>query len=40
MGKITKQQFLFYFILEVLTESKKYYSDMEKICYTVIMSAR
>jgi hypothetical protein len=40
MGKITKQQFLVYFVSEVLTRSKKYYSEMEKICYAVIMSAR
>jgi hypothetical protein len=25
---------------EVLTGSKRFYSEMEKICYTVIMSAR
>jgi hypothetical protein len=29
-----------YFVSEVLTGSKKYYSEMEKICYTVIISAR
>jgi hypothetical protein len=29
-----------YFLSEVLTGSKKYYSEMEKICYAVIMSAR
>jgi hypothetical protein len=39
-GKSAKQQFLVYFVLEVLTGSKKYYSEMEKICYAVIMSAR
>jgi hypothetical protein len=39
-GKIAKQQFLVYFILEVLTGSNKFYSKMEKICYVVIMSAR
>jgi hypothetical protein len=39
-GKNVKQQFPVYFILEVLTGSKKYYSKMEKICYAVIMSAR
>jgi hypothetical protein len=39
-GKIAKQQFLVYFILEVLTGSKRFYSEMEKICYAVIMSAR
>jgi hypothetical protein len=39
-GKIAKQQFLVYFILEVLTGSKRFYSEMEKICYAVIISAR
>jgi hypothetical protein len=39
-SKVTKQQFLVYFVLEVLTGSKKYYSEMEKICYAVVMSAR
>jgi hypothetical protein len=39
-GKSAKQQFPVYFVLEVLTGSKKYYSEMEKICYAVIMSAR
>jgi hypothetical protein len=29
-----------YFLSKVLTGSKKYYSEMEKICYAVIMSAR
>jgi hypothetical protein len=29
-----------YFLSEVLTGSKKYYSEIEKICYAVIMSAR
>jgi hypothetical protein len=28
-----------YFISEVLTGSKRFYSEMEKICYTVIISA-
>jgi hypothetical protein len=36
--KIVKQQFPVYFVSEVLTGSKKFYSEMEKICYTVIMS--
>jgi hypothetical protein len=27
-------------VLEVLTGSKKFYSEMEKICYAVIMSSR
>jgi hypothetical protein len=29
-----------YFVSEVLIGSKKYYSEMEKICFAVIMSAR
>jgi hypothetical protein len=29
-----------YFISEALADSKKYYSEMEKICYAVFMSAR
>jgi hypothetical protein len=37
-GKSAEQQFSVYFVLEVLTGSKKYYSEMEKICYAVIMS--
>jgi hypothetical protein len=40
MGKVPKQQYLVYFILEVLIGSKKYYLEMEKICYAAIMSAR
>jgi hypothetical protein len=39
-GKIAKQQFLVYFVLEVLMGSKRFYFEMEKICYAVIMSAR
>jgi hypothetical protein len=35
-----KQQFLVYFMSEVLTRSKKFYSKMEKICYAVIMSSQ
>jgi hypothetical protein len=38
--KTAKQQFLMYFMSELLTVSKKYYSEMEKICYAIIMSAR
>jgi hypothetical protein len=38
--KNTMQQFPVYFMLEVLTGSKKYYSEMETICYEVIMSIR
>jgi hypothetical protein len=40
MGKVTKQQYPIYFISEVLVGSKKYYSEVEKICYVVVMSAR
>jgi hypothetical protein len=39
-SKPMKQQFLVYFMSEVLTGSKRIYSEMEKICYAVIMSAR
>jgi ribonuclease HI len=39
-NKISKQQLSVYFISEVLTGSKKFYSEMEKICYIVLMSAR
>jgi hypothetical protein len=38
--KIVKQQFLVYFMSKVLTGSKRFYSEVEKICYAVIMSAR
>jgi hypothetical protein len=38
-GKTMKQQFPVYFVLEVLTGSKRFYSEMEEICYAVIMSA-
>jgi hypothetical protein len=34
------QQVLIYFVSKVLPSSKKYYSEMEKICYAVVMSAR
>jgi hypothetical protein len=40
MNKTMKQQYLVYFVSLVLTGSKKYYSEVEKICYTIIMSAR
>jgi hypothetical protein len=39
-GKTVKEQFPVYFVLEVLTGCKRFYSEMEKICYAVIMSAR
>jgi hypothetical protein len=35
-----KQLFLVYFVLEVLTGSKKFYLEMEKICYAIVMTAR
>jgi hypothetical protein len=38
-GKPTKQQFLVYFVSKALTGSKRFYSEMEKICYAMIMSA-
>jgi hypothetical protein len=34
------QQVPIYFVLEALAGSKKYYSEMEKICYAMVMSAR
>jgi hypothetical protein len=37
-GKIAKQQFPVHFVSEVLTGSKRFYSEVEKICYAVIMS--
>jgi hypothetical protein len=40
MESTAKQQYLVYFIAEVLAGSKKYYSQVEKICYTIVMSAR
>jgi hypothetical protein len=39
-GKTAKKQFPVYFVSEVLTRSKRFYSDVEKICYAVIMSTR
>jgi hypothetical protein len=39
-SKIAMQQFLVYFVSEVLAGSKKYYFEMEKIWYAVIKSAR
>jgi DNA polymerase II small subunit/DNA polymerase delta subunit B len=38
--KTSKQQFPVYFMSEVLTGSKKFYSEMKKICYAVIMSSQ
>jgi hypothetical protein len=39
-SKPMKQQFPVYFMSEVLIGSKRFYSEMEKIYYAVIMSAR
>jgi predicted regulator of amino acid metabolism with ACT domain len=33
-----KQQLPVYYVLEVLTGFKKFYSEMEKICYAAVMS--
>jgi hypothetical protein len=38
-GKTAKQQFLMHFVPEVLTQPKMFDPEMEKICYSVIMSA-
>jgi hypothetical protein len=37
-NKKPSHQVPIYFISEALTDSKKYYSEMEKICYAVVMS--
>jgi hypothetical protein len=39
-GAAAKQQYPVYFVSEVLALSKKYYSEVEKICYAVIMCSR
>jgi hypothetical protein len=38
-GKEMKQQFLVYFVSEVLTGSERFCSEMENICYAILMSA-
>jgi hypothetical protein len=38
-GKAVKQQFPVHFVSDILMGSKRFYSEMEKICYAVIMSA-
>jgi hypothetical protein len=38
--KKISHQVLIYFISKALASSKKYYLDMEKICYSVVMSAQ
>jgi hypothetical protein len=39
-GATTKQQHPVYFVPEVLAGSKKYYSEIDKICYAVVMCSR
>jgi hypothetical protein len=39
-GRKSSHQVTIYFISETLVGSKKYYSEVEKICYVVVMSAR
>jgi hypothetical protein len=38
-NKKVSHQVPIYFVSEALAGSKKYYSEMEKICYAVVMSA-
>jgi hypothetical protein len=39
-GAAAKHQHPVYFILEILVGSKKYYSEIKKICYAVVMCSR
>jgi hypothetical protein len=39
-GRKLSQQVPIYFVSEALAGTKKYYLEMEKICYAVVMSAR
>jgi hypothetical protein len=39
-GAAAKYQHPVYFVSEVLAKSKKYYSEIEKICYAVVMCSR
>jgi hypothetical protein len=39
-GKKLSHQVPIYFVSEALAGSKKYYLEIEKICYVVVMSAR
>jgi hypothetical protein len=39
-GRKLSYQVLIYIVSEALTRPKKYYSEMEKICYAIVMSAR
>jgi hypothetical protein len=38
-GRKQSQQVPIYFVSKALASSKKYYSEMEKICYAVVLSA-
>jgi hypothetical protein len=40
VDKKISYQVLIYFVSEAFAGSKKYYSEMEKICYAIAMSAR
>jgi hypothetical protein len=40
LGAAAKQQYMVYFVSEILVGSKKYYSEIERICYAVIMCSR
>jgi hypothetical protein len=40
IGNTSKKQYPVYFISEVPARSKRYYSEVEKICYAVVMSAQ
>jgi hypothetical protein len=39
-GRKLMQQVPIYFVSEAFAGSEKYYPEMEKICYAVVMSAR
>jgi hypothetical protein len=39
-GRKLSHQVPIYFIFKALVSSKKYYSEIEKICYAIVMSAR
>jgi hypothetical protein len=39
-NKKLSHQVPIYFVFEALVGSKKYYSEIEKICYALVMSAR
>jgi hypothetical protein len=39
-NKKLSHQVSIYFVFKALVGSKKYYSEIEKICYTLVMSAR